>query len=208
MAHRWGEVYDKKIAQLDGVDGYGGLDISSGRNHPAHLAILKRDIVSSVFYQVGSVWVDPPFTIAECVDYIAQVCAQHSVVSLAYDATRAELQAMLERGELPPGWKPVTFTVQSKRLLAGRLNWALQRGLLRLLPDDRQMRSVLQVDMLLRAASSALLGHGDAFWSLALAVYTALEGQGMENVMEYYGFAVSPELVLCNARDRGFFPEM
>lgn len=199
---KWGKPYDEKIAELAGKPGYAGLDLSSGKQHPIHLAVLKRDIVSPVLYQVASVWVDPPFRIAPTVDYLIQVCGELGVAYLAYDATRPELQMMQERGELPQGWEPVVFTMENKYRLAGALHWALQRRLLKVLPDQRQHRSVQQVDYMLQATEVPGLGHGDSFWSLALAVSIALERPEHTDLLQFYGLTPSPESVLALARER------
>jgi hypothetical protein len=63
----------------------------------------------------------------------------------------------------------ITFTSKSKFSMATELDKLITNEALELLPDDRQKRQILSVDCDLKAPETDE-GHGDAFFSLALAV--------------------------------------
>jgi len=155
---------------------YAGLDV--GRFvHPSHLAVivpLERDD-SGVpahkrhFVQVASVWLDDE-------PYVEQIKVIKEVLAvgvgsrkLYYDNTRGELVALREQGLLPSWWKGVVLTQENKRQMAQRLLLALEQGRLKLLPDERQKKSLLQVNNLLKADEVGS-EHGEAFTSLCLAL--------------------------------------
>ncbi len=150
---------------------YAGLDLGS-KTHPSHLAVIeKRD--DGIFYQVKSQWWDPPCALIQVVEETIRLCKRLRIKRLAYDATRGELQTLAEERRLPPTWQAVVFTSESKKQMAGRLAVYLEQGKLKLLPDERQTRSLLQVNALLKAEADESTGHGDAFWSLAMALEAA-----------------------------------
>jgi hypothetical protein len=106
------------------------------------------------FMQVASVWLDDvPYAkqIAEIKEILAMGGA---FVRLFYDNTRGELVALKEQGLIPQGWHGVTITAERKKEMAQRLLLALEQGRLKLLPDERQKKSLLQVNALLQAQES------------------------------------------------------
>jgi hypothetical protein len=155
---------------------YAGLDV--GRFvHPSHLAVivpLEREDAEIPwkerhFIQVASVWLDDePYTkqIAE-IKEILEVGG--AFIRLFYDNTRGELVALKEQGLIPRGWHGVSITAERKREMAQRLLLALEQGRLKLLPDERQKKSLLQVNALLQAQESGG-EHAEAFTSLMLAL--------------------------------------
>jgi hypothetical protein len=145
--------------------------------HPSHLAVivpLEREDAdvpwkARHFVQVASVWLDDePYSkqIAEIKEILAMGGA---FVRLFYDNTRGELVALKEQGLIPKGWRGVTITAECKQQMAQRLLLALEQERLKLLPDERQKRSLLQVNALLQAQESGG-EHGEAFTSLMLAL--------------------------------------
>ncbi len=160
---------------------YAGLDLGSKR-HPSHLAVLEeRD---GILYQIESRWFDPPCMLIEVVNETIKLCERLNVRRLAFDGTRGELQILAERRELPWNWRGVTFTPELKRKMAGRLAVYLEQGKLKLLSDERQRRSLLQVNALLKAEADEATGHGDAFWSLALALEAAHTGTSIADLYD------------------------
>ncbi len=159
---------------------YAGLDV--GRFvHPSHLAVIasveqENEYLNEPipwkerhYVQIASVWLDD-------VPYSEQIREIQSVLScgakfvrLLYDDTRGELVALREQGLLPTGWRGVVLTAENKREMAQRLLLALEQDRLKLLPDERQKRSLLQVNNLLKAEEVGS-EHGEAFTSLMLAL--------------------------------------
>jgi hypothetical protein len=155
---------------------FAGLDLGRFR-HPSHLVVIvpenydgdRRDR----YVQVASVWLDQePYTKqVETIEALMN-SIPCKMRRLYYDATRGELEALREQGLLPAGWRGITITAESKPKLAARLLLALEQERLVLLPDERQKRSLLQVNALLKADESGS-EHGEALTSLMLALEAA-----------------------------------
>lgn len=175
---------------LLGLPAYAGWDV--GRSvHPSHIAVLLPDNLNGKgFIQIASVWIPLGTPYVKQVEQIKALMRDLRCSSIAYDATRGELEALRELGDLRE-FKPITFTVERKKLMAGRVLAYLEKGLLKLLPDERQKRSILQVNNMLQAEESEI-GHGDSFWSLALA----LEAGDKQ-------YSCMPRLIRAGARRRG-----
>lgn len=146
-----------------------GLDLGK-RRHPSHLAVLLP--IRNRIYQVGSVWFDSePYTnqLAE----IKRLFRLYNIQCCHYDSTRSELDIFAERNELPSEMTGLIFSADLKYKLATKLELALERQELILLPDERQKKSILQVSNSLESDESDEIGHGEAFWSIALALDAA-----------------------------------
>jgi|GEM_PF-2462780 len=155
---------------------FAGLDIGRFR-HPSHLAVIVPEGIKGEgchrWVQVASMWLDQePYQIQ--IQAIEELLRSFSGkrCTIYYDATRGELEALREQNLLPYGWHGVKLTAENKSKLAGRLLLALEQDRLKLLPDERQKRSLLQVNALLQAEESAD-GHGEALTSLMLALEAA-----------------------------------
>jgi len=157
---------------------YAGLDLGS-KQHPSHLAVIEDR--NGIYFQVVSKWWDAPCALIEVVEETTCLFQKLKVQRLCWDATRGELQVLKEQGKLPWRWQGVVFTPESKKKMAGRLAVYLEQRRLKLLPDERQTRSLLQVDALLKAEADENTGHGDAFWSLALSLEAAHENPSIAN---------------------------
>lgn len=148
---------------------YGGLDIGKKR-HPSHISIYAENRRGKLI-QIASIWLDG-------VDYTTQleICKQlidnYPIQRLYYDDTRAELEGFKERGELPPEMEGITFTHKGKFEMAAKFEKRVKAGSLVLLKDERQRRQILNVDNDLKSMETDE-GHGDSFWSNALAVDAA-----------------------------------
>lgn len=148
---------------------YGGLDIGKKR-HPSHLSIYGKDRQGKLI-QFVSYWMDHE-------DYIKQldVCREaiktFGIFRLLYDDTRAEFEGFNEIGTLPGEMTGVTFTKKKKFEIAAVFEKKVKSKSLYLLDDNRQKRQILSVDNDLNAMETAE-GHGDSFWSNALACYAA-----------------------------------
>lgn len=149
-----------------------GWDIGKAA-HPSHVAVLLpsgEDADPERWYQVASIWLPQGTPYIEQLARVKELAGELNVRTLSYDATRGELEALREQGNLDHRFEPVTFSAESKALMAGVLNLALEQGRLRLLDDRRQERSILQVRNNLQADDSPATGHGDAFWSVSMAL--------------------------------------
>lgn len=147
----------------------GGFDIGK-KTHPSHLVIFEiitihgKDKARQIHGKFMDGW-----------DYINQIAYLKEAVkcfnikSLHYDDTRAEFESMRERRELPRQMVAVSFTTKTKFGMATELDKVVSNREIELLNDDRQKRQILSVDCNLKAPETAE-GHGDAFFSLCLAV--------------------------------------
>lgn len=151
---------------------YGGFDIGK-KTHPSHLCILapRRD---KRLIQIHSAWMDG-WDYIDQVAYIERAIRQFGVAQIYYDDTRAELESFREAGSLPAEMQPLIFTAREKYELAGSIDRLITQNRLRLLDEARQSDQLLNVDNDLRSIETAQ-GHGDCFWSLALAIKAAEEG--------------------------------
>jgi hypothetical protein len=152
------------------VGAVAGLDLGK-RRHPSHLAVLLP--IKSKIYQIASVWFDSePYT--KQISEIRHILKRYNVQLCYFDNTRRELDVLAERGELPDPLVGLVFDADLKHRLATRLELALESGELVLLDDPRQRKSILQVTNALEADENDEIGHGDAFWSIALALDAAV----------------------------------
>ena len=160
---------------------YGGLDISSGKRHPSHLAIIRTE--DGVYYQTVSEWFDET-ALNDVLEACKALCDEHGVSRLLFDNTRDELTVPMARGDVPGNWEEERFTAQGKFEMARRLEYVLNAGELKLLPDERQQRQLALVNDMLKAEETAE-GHADCFWSIALAVKAAM-GKSTQSAADYY----------------------
>lgn len=149
----------------------GGYDIGK-KVHPSHIAIyLVRTTMDEKpeWIQLVSKWMDG-WQYGEQIDYIRRLHERIPINALWYDGTRGELESLEER-KLLPGWmKPVNLTGQKQRYnLARAMAMRIEDDCnIRLVNDQRQAKQILAVDRDLHAIQTDE-GHGDSFWSNALA---------------------------------------
>ena len=96
---------------------------------------------------------------------------------LNYDDTRAEFEGFKERGELPPEMKGIVFTQKLKFKIAAQFEKMVKVKGIALVSDLRQRRQILNCDNDLKSMGTPE-GHGDSFWSNALAI-DAAKGSGV-----------------------------
>ena len=166
---------------------FGGLDIGK-KTHPSHLWIGREE--GDRIIQVHSKFMDGWDYVAQ-IEYCQTVIETFNINKLHYDDTRAEFEIKKELGQLPPQMEGVAFRLSTKFGMATELDTAITNKTIELLADtpedDRQKRSIAAVDADLKAATTSE-GHGDAFFSLCLAIdawkhrnytiYDALAGRG------------------------------
>jgi len=159
---------------------YAGFDIGK-RSHPSHLVILcerrRKFLYGSeprgYLTQVHSKWMDG-WDYKDQLEYIREAINFFGVERLLYDDTRAEFEGFNESGNLPAEMQGVVFTQKSKFKMAAYLDVYISNESLNLISEERQKNQILTVDNDLKAFQSTE-GHGDAFFSLCLAVSAYME---------------------------------
>ena len=111
-------------------------------------------------------------------EYIKEAMKAFNIAKLKYDNTRAEFESFVEEGRMPGGCEGVTFKASNKYQMSTDLDALVTSGKIKLLPDDRQRRQLLNVDNDLQAAETDE-GHGDSFFSICLAVAAYKEGNSV-----------------------------
>ena len=179
---------DVELENQNGYDGdydvVGGMDLGK-KAHPSHLVLYERrrdrETGKWRYKQLLTKWYDN-------VDYIDQLrsvefyCDKFKVSKLRYDNTRAEFEAFAEQGILPRCMEPVVFGLRKNQEMAVSLDTVVKEQRVAMIDDDRQIDQILQVNSELQAVQSPL-GHGDSFWSNALALYEPIERGGHFDVL-------------------------
>lgn len=160
------KIYDTLRLNEDAV---GGLDIGKKR-HPSHLVAYGIDRHGKLV-QLLSLWMDGT-DYADQLRICKEVIKNFSLRRLYYDDTRAEFEGFKELGDLPGEMKGIPFTSKLKHQVATKFGKRVNKGNILMLDDPRQTRQILNCDNDLKSAETAE-GHGDSFWSNALAVHAA-----------------------------------
>jgi len=149
---------------------FAGWDLGKKR-HPSHF---------SVFEMVGSKAVQRYQMFWDGIDYniqlgrVKKLKEQLMIDVVGYDNTRGEFEILAERGELPSWMEPITFSKKMNQAMASCLERKIGQKHISLINDQRQIDVMLQVDNNLKAVETDE-GHGDAFWSNAMAMFLADE---------------------------------
>jgi len=142
-----------------------GMDVGK-KVHPSHIAIFER---------MNNNWVMLYHDFLDNVDYSEQLKIVNDLVERFgvdygfFDATRGEFDSFMEQGTISKILTPVTFKSQTKYELAGNLDKIVTEKRLLLLNDQRLINQILVVDTNLNALETNQ-GHGESFWSIALAL--------------------------------------
>ena len=161
---------------------FAGFDVGKKR-HPSHLVIFRRR--GDTIEQVHSSFLDG-WNYSDQIDYLNKVSENFDLNKGYVDNTRGELE---ERG-LDNIWKPMIFSTRSKNTMAQIFETYLHSGNLHLIKDERQKQQILSVNNVLKAPETPL-GHGDAFFSIAMALSAAYETtiykiQMLGNVQDWF----------------------
>lgn len=172
-------VVDTSLAQATKYEGnhdvVAGFDIGK-KAHPAHLTIFERwerDDGKYQYRQLLSKWFDHT-EYKEQLDYLLWAIDNYRIDVLRYDNTRGEFEGFAEQGLLHRNMKPVSFNVKTNNAMAVSLNTVVREGRCAFIDDTRQIDQLLQVNNDLQAIESPM-GHGDSFWSNALALWEEKE---------------------------------
>jgi len=141
-----------------------GYDIGK-HAHPAHFCIFE--INKGYRKQLLSKWFDRVDYIDQ-VRYIEDAIDEYGIDTVYYDATRGELEALEEQGNLPAEFEPINFSKKSKHSMATQFEIAVNNKTIGFVEDTRQIEQILQVVNDLSAIETKG-GHGDSFWSIALS---------------------------------------
>ena len=156
----------KKYELESGEEIFGGFDIGKKR-HPSHLVLFKK--IGSKIEQIHQSWLDG-WAFSDQVEYLNEVAENFKITKGYIDNTRGELE---DRG-LNRTWYPMHFTLKAKNTMAQIFEKYVHSGNLFLIRDERQRQQILSVNNELKAPETPM-GHGDAFFSIALALQALFE---------------------------------
>ena len=140
---------------------FGGFDVGKKR-HPSHLVIFRKR--GENIEQIHSSFLDG-WNYSDQIEYLNEVADNFNLTSGYVDNTRGELE---DRG-LDTRWLAMNFTKKSKNTMAAIFEQFVHSGNLKLLKDERQKQQILSVSNELKAPDTPM-GHGDAFFSIAMAL--------------------------------------
>ena len=150
----------------DDVDVFAGFDVGKKR-HPSHLVVFRRD--GETVTQIHQSWLDG-WDYSEQIEYLNEAAENFGLTKGYIDNTRGELE---DRG-LDRTWYPLSFTLKSKNNMAHIFEQYVHSGNLFLIRDTRQRQQILSVNNELKAPETPM-GHGDALFSIAMALQAAYE---------------------------------
>ena len=156
----------KKYEKQPNEQLFAGFDVGKKR-HPSHLVIFSR--TGDELKQINQTWLDG-WTYSDQIQFLNEVAQNFQLEKGYIDNTRGELE---DRG-LNQVWHPMAFTLKSKNTMAHILEQYVHGGKLKLLKDERQTQQIISVNNDLKAPVTPM-GHGDAFFSIAMAVQAAWE---------------------------------
>ena len=173
-------VVDKDLkpqkAYMDDYDVVGGFDIGK-KAHPSHIALYerRRDNESGkwVYKQLLTKWLDH-VDYKDQLDIVKNLCEDFRVSRMLYDNTRSEFEAFAEQGLLPRCMEAVVFGMRKNQEMAVSFETVIKEERCTMINDTRQIDQILQVNADLQCVESPM-GHGDSFWSNALALYEPKE---------------------------------
>ena len=154
---------------------FAGWDLGKKR-HPSHFCVFAVDRHNRLV-QIHSKFFDG-VDYKDQIAYIDRCIECFGIAKVMFDNTRGEMEGYIEQGDLSGEYEPIVFTSKGKFEMASLLDRHITNGTIWLLPDGRQKRQLLSVDNDLKSIET-IEGHGDAFFSLCLAVRAYEEGAGV-----------------------------
>jgi hypothetical protein len=172
---------NKAYSPLEDGDLFAGFDVGKKR-HPSHLVIFRK--IGDRIEQIHQSWLDG-WSYSDQIEYLNDVVDKFHIMRGYIDNTRGELE---DRG-LNNVWDAMHFTTKSKNTMAQVFESYVHSGRLKLLADERQRGQILCVSNDLKAPDTPM-GHGDSFFSIAMALYAAYESslnsfQNLGNVVDW-----------------------
>ena len=148
---------------------FAGFDIGKKRN-PSHLSVYSVD--GNRVVQVHQKWMDG-WQYGRQKNYINEAAARLKIIKGFYDNTRGEFESFAEKKEIHKAWEPMVLVTKQKFMLATALEKMVGDEEFFLLENERQKEMIVCVDNSLKAPETGE-GHGDSFWSNAMASYALL----------------------------------
>jgi phage FluMu gp28-like protein len=145
-----------------------GWDLGK-KNHPSHIAIFEKR--RNRLIQTYTKFLDG-VDYTEQVQLVKELWDRFGITRGRYDDTRGELEAFKEQYKLPHMLEGINFTQKTKYEMATSFARYIENEEIELIPDRRQIEQIMLVDNDLKAIETPD-GHGDSFWSIALACYCA-----------------------------------
>ena len=145
---------------------FAGFDVGKKR-HPSHLVIFS--VKNGKTKQIHQSWLDG-WSYSDQIEYLNEVAENFELTKGYIDNTRGELE---DRG-LHHSWWPMHFTLKTKNTMAQIFEQYIHSKKVTLLQDERQKQQILSVNNELKAPETPM-GHGDAFFSIAMALQAAYE---------------------------------
>lgn len=142
-----------------------GMDIGK-KVHPSHISIFER--MNNIWVQVYHEFMDNvPYN--QQLNQVNDLWKRFNVDYGFFDATRGEFESFMEKNLLPKKFQPITFKSQTKFEIATNFDKLVTEKRVMLLDDQRMINQILVVDTNLNALETNE-GHGESFWSIALAL--------------------------------------
>ena len=151
---------------------FAGFDIGKKRN-PSHLSVYS--VSGDKVTQVHQKWMDG-WQYGRQKNYINEAARKFKIVKGFYDNTRGEFESFAEKKEINKAWLPMVLVTKQKFMLAAALEKLMGDEQFFLLPNERQREMIVCVDNSLKAPDTGQ-GHGDSFWSNAMASYAIVGKQ-------------------------------
>ena len=166
LATEKGNIKLEKIGKTDFFDYYAGFDIGK-KAHPSHLAIFRKD--RDFYTQVYSKFYDGVQYIDQIEDLLMLDDYFH-FANLFYDDTRGEFESFKEQGKLPQSFNGLALTRKREAAISSKLGSLVTQSKIKFINEERNISQILLVNSDLKAMTTPQ-GHGDSFWSTAMAVY-------------------------------------
>jgi len=177
----------KEFTDLEvGDQVFGGFDVGKKR-HPSHLVLFRKrgEHIDQIHQSFLEGW-----NYSDQIEYLNDVAENFNLTSGYVDNTRGELE---DRG-LDTRWRSMNFSRKTKNTMAQVFEKAVHSGVFKLIRDERQKQQILSVSNELKAPDTPL-GHGDAFFSIAMALQavhdTAYKFVDLGSAVDWFN-AVSP----------------
>jgi hypothetical protein len=152
----------------------GGLDIGK-KVHPSHISIFTQDkgIYTMIYEKFMFGW-----DYTKQIEFINGLIDYYLIDEIRYDNTRGEFESFKEQHQIDTRiYRPIVFGTKVKFQMASNFSKNVNNKTIRLINSQPMLNSILSVNEDLDAPDTEF-GHGDAFWSVAMALYEAPKGGG------------------------------
>ena len=145
-----------------------GWDLGKKR-HPSHIVVFEivRDSLIMIHQQFLDGW-----DYTDQVKYINQIIENYKINKLYFDNTRAEMDGFIEQKILSDKAIPKNLNQKYENTIAIEFEKYIKNDKIRLMDKARMINQILTVRNDLKAIET-VEGHGDSFWSIALACMAA-----------------------------------